>query len=276
VGSGSLEFLESSDPTRSPLSPVIWVVTFKLDNEVDEFVHLLNFWIQALLVKLVPCCGLTVLSALLVRALRIAEERRQMLRGREGRDDRRARANARTTRSYVRVMRGYVGTTRDYVRTTRSYVRTTHSNARTTRMLLLVVVLFLVTEFPQGVTNLLNGILTGFVDEIYASLGDLLDILALINNGINFLLYCTMSKQFRDTFIQLFVADKCCRRPSAMSALNSTAGGVVRDVTIPLGKMDTAITVTAATTAKGRLRPTETSLDVVCTTVQPRSATSIH
>jgi len=41
-------------------------VTFKLDNEVDNFVHLLNFWIQALLVKLLPCCGLTVLSALLL------------------------------------------------------------------------------------------------------------------------------------------------------------------------------------------------------------------
>ena len=64
-------------------------MTFKLDNEVDEFVHRLNFWIQALLVKLVPCCGLTVISVLLVRALKIAEQRRQRLRGREGRDDRR-------------------------------------------------------------------------------------------------------------------------------------------------------------------------------------------
>jgi len=95
-----------------------------------------------------------VLSALLVRALKIAEQRRQMLRGREGRDDRRGRANARTT-----------------------------------RMLLLVVVLFLVTEFPQGVINLLNGLLTGFVDEVYASLGDLLDILALINYHFPFFLF---------------------------------------------------------------------------------------
>lgn len=37
------------------------------------------------------------------------------------------------------------------------------------------------------------------------NLGDLLDILALINNGINFLLYCTMSKQFRDRFAHLFI-----------------------------------------------------------------------
>jgi len=195
---------------------LLWVVTFKLENEVDKFVYLLNFWIQALLVKLVPCCGLTVLSALLVRALKVAEQRRQMLRGREGRDDRRARANARTT-----------------------------------RMLLVVVVLFLVTEFPQGVTNLLNGISDTFYDEVYASLGDLLDILALINNGINFLLYCTMSKQFRDTFIQLFVADRCCRGASPLSVNNyNTTAGVVRDTSIPLDQIRTDITVIGSTTKR--------------------------
>ena len=54
--------------------------------------------------------------------------------------------------------------------------------------------------------SLLNGVLDHFVNEIYGPLGDLMDILALINNGINFILYCTMSKQFRDTFIEIF----CC------------------------------------------------------------------
>lgn len=34
--------------------------------------------------------------------------------------------------------------------------------------------------------------------------GDLIDILALINSGINFILYCSMSLQFRKTFILLF------------------------------------------------------------------------
>ena len=173
-------------------------------------------------------------------------------------------------------------------------------------MLLLVVVLFLVTEFPQGVTNLLNGncatvqpayvpprqlaalhpvtnllngILTGFVDEIYASLGDLLDILALINNGINFLLYCTMSKQFRDTFIQLFVAGRCCCRSSTTSSMTSnidnTAAAVIRgDITIPLNAIDTAITLTGGTSSR-RLQPGEITSGVVCT-VKPRPATVMH
>lgn len=38
--------------------------------------------------------------------------------------------------------------------------------------------------------------------------GDLMDILALLNSSINFILYCSMSRQFRQTFILLF----CPRR----------------------------------------------------------------
>jgi len=208
----------ASSNSTSP-TPVIWVVTFKLDNEFDRFVNQFNFWIQALLVKLVPCCGLTILSAMLIRALKVAEQRRQMLRGRDSRDDMRARTNARTT-----------------------------------RMLLVVVVLFLVTEFPQGVINFLNGLLESFVDEVYASLGDLLDILALINNGINFFLYCSMSKQFRDTFIQLFFAGKCCRCLSSLSS-SHRADCIMLDTDIPLDQLrrPTGITLLATTSTK----PTE-------------------
>jgi hypothetical protein len=50
-------------------------------------------------------------------------------------------------------------------------------------------------------------------------LGDTFDILALINNSVNFLLYCFMSRAFRDTFKQTFcLCNKTIdRRPSASS-----------------------------------------------------------
>jgi len=153
---------------------------------------------QAIFVRLVPCVGLTVLSLLLVQTMKQAEERRQNLRG---------RSSAMTKAGKDR---GGGGTDR--------------KTNRTTMMLLLVVVLFLVTEFPNGVINLLSGVLPGFVIEIYMAIGDLLDILALINNGINFILYCSMSKQFRDTFVSVFRLDvlgrlcarcRCWKSPSA-------------------------------------------------------------
>jgi hypothetical protein len=74
-------------------------------------------------------------------------------------------------------------------------------------MLVVVVVLFVVTETPQGILQLLGGIVPDFFDNIYAPLGDVMDTLALFNNGINFVLYCSMSKQFRDTFIKIFLRD---------------------------------------------------------------------
>lgn len=32
-----------------------------------------------------------------------------------------------------------------------------------------------------------------------------MDFLALLNSSINFILYCTMSRQFRETFTQIFI-----------------------------------------------------------------------
>ncbi|EDW50189.1 GM14482 [Drosophila sechellia] len=76
---------------------------------------------------------------------------------------------------------------------------------RTTRMLLAVLLLFLVTEFPQGIMGLLNVLLgDAFFLQCYLKLSDLMDILALINSSINFILYCSMSRQFRSTFALLF------------------------------------------------------------------------
>ena len=75
------------------------------------------------------------------------------------------------------------------------------SGDRTTRMLLAVLFLFLLTEFPQGILALLSGILgDDFFNNCYRQLNELMDILALINGAINFILYCVMSSQFRDTF----------------------------------------------------------------------------
>lgn len=71
--------------------------------------------------------------------------------------------------------------------------------SRTTIMLLIVMVLFLVTELPQGILLILSLTIENFFDTVYIPLGDTMDILALINNSINFVLYCSMSVEFRRT-----------------------------------------------------------------------------
>ena len=133
-----------------------------------------NYWIQAFLIKLIPCALLTILTILLIIAMTKANKRRMQLKS-QGRKDESERAR---------------------------------EHNRTTMMLLAVVGLFLLTEFPQGILTLCNIFIENFVDEVYWPLGDLLDIMALLNNSINFVLYCTMSRQFRDTFVATFCS--CC------------------------------------------------------------------
>lgn len=78
-------------------------------------------------------------------------------------------------------------------------------NDRTTLLLVAVLVLFLVTEFPQGLLGLLSGVLEKcFFAHCYPPFGELMDLLALINAAVGFVLYGLMSKQFRTTFRSLF------------------------------------------------------------------------
>ena len=138
----------------------------------------INFWVQAMLIKLIPCGLLTILTILLIHAMRKANKRRMKLKS-QGKKDESDRAR---------------------------------EHNRTTAMLLAVVGLFLLTELPQGILTLCNTFITDFFNDIYWYLGDLIDIAALLNNSVNFVLYCSMSRQFRDTFVQIFCS--CCpQRP---------------------------------------------------------------
>jgi hypothetical protein len=58
----------------------------------------------------------------------------------------------------------------------------------------------------QAVLGVLSG-LKGpcFFQTCYQVLGEMLDLLALFNGAVNFLLYCAMSRQFRATFCSLFL-----------------------------------------------------------------------
>ncbi|XP_060587938.1 G-protein coupled receptor dmsr-1-like [Ruditapes philippinarum] len=157
----------------------LWWIDVKNNTNTDVVLQKFNFWVQAIFVKLLPCFMLTIFSVLLVRTMQDAENRRKKMM---------------TKNSVADGETQPIGTSS----------KRSRRSQRTTRMLLTVVILFLVTETPQGIMNLLSGLIQDFFHHIYTPLGDLLDILALINNGINFVLYCTMSKQFRDTFISVF------------------------------------------------------------------------
>lgn len=72
-------------------------------------------------------------------------------------------------------------------------------------LLLAVLLLFLLTEFPQGILGLLSGIQHNcFFTQCYNLFGEFMDLLALINAAVGFVLYGLMSKQFRTNFKAVF------------------------------------------------------------------------
>ena len=136
---------------------------------------LINLFLYSIVAKLVPCVLIIVYGGLLVRTL-----------------------NNKLRIKRRRLSENGVG-----------HVQRNIDTSRTTVMLLIVIVLFLITELPQGVLILCCIFLEGFFDNVYVPLGDFMDIIALVNSGINFVLYCTMSQEFRKTFVRLFCSMRC-------------------------------------------------------------------
>ena len=142
------------------------------DNEfVTPFHKVFNFWLFGVVLKVAPCVLLAVLSSLLIRAMRIADQKRRRLKS-QGKRAESERAN---------------------------------EHNRTTAMLVAVVICFIIAELPQGILAFLSGVDTNIFINIYVPLGDVWDIIVLINSAVNFILYCIMSRQFRDTFRDVFL-----------------------------------------------------------------------
>ncbi|XP_025084076.1 probable G-protein coupled receptor 139 [Pomacea canaliculata] len=176
-----------------------WVIEdLHLATPDTKPIVLLNLWLYSLLAKFLPCVLMVVYGGLLLTTLRASL--RQKLR----------------RMSTVSVC-------------TPGSSRPGTDNSRTTRMLLVVIVLFVVTELPQAVLIFLSVTWRGFFIHVYIPLGDLMDMLALINNGVNFVLYCSMSRDFRKTLVNIIRpgrpgADFYGRRLSAPSATTRSSG----------------------------------------------------
>ncbi|VIO97494.1 AT19640p, putative [Brugia malayi] len=152
------------------------------------------FWISGTVFKMTPCLLLSSFVWLLMKILtRVQQNRLKLL--------------YHSTRFYngkhesKKKHRGQSKT--DTAKTNTSIV---YRADRTTRMLLTILCVFLITELPQGIMMVLSGILPeAFRRHIYNSLGDLLDLLSLCNSCTTFVIYCSMSEQFRNEFKQVFL-----------------------------------------------------------------------
>ncbi|CAJ0566450.1 unnamed protein product, partial [Mesorhabditis spiculigera] len=131
-----------------------------------------NLWMMAIIMKTVPCILLLWFTIALVLKLRATDEKRHHL----------------------------------YSKSFRKHIKKTTVPDRTTYMLLVLLIVFLVTELPQGIIALLNGMYTHEINKyIYENVAELLDMLSLVNCSMDFILYCCMSSRYRQTFGHMLI-----------------------------------------------------------------------
>ncbi|CAH2990644.1 unnamed protein product [Chilo suppressalis] len=153
--------------------------------EMSKNVELVTaiMWIYSVILKLVPSIALSILSSCLISKLTTTERKRQNL-----------------------LKRSTVGPNEQLEKqclAEEACARRSSRTDRTTRMLLAVLGLFLSTEVPQGLLGLASALAPNFFKNCYSMFGDLMDMLALFTSSVNFVLYCSMSRQFRCTFARL-------------------------------------------------------------------------
>ena len=77
---------------------------------------------------------------------------------------------------------------------------------RTTFTLIVMLGVFLLTELPQGILTILNGLFTNDVHTVfYMNLANLLDLLSLINCYVGFMAYCFLCSKYRQTFVMMIL-----------------------------------------------------------------------
>ncbi|KAK5971796.1 DroMyoSuppressin Receptor [Trichostrongylus colubriformis] len=125
-----------------------------------------NLWLTGIFFKAVPCALLLWFTIALIWKLCEMNEKRRQLR-REG----------NTNRKCTKI-----------------------SIDKTTLMLIIMLVVFLCTELPQGLLAILSAMYpTQIQTMVYVHVGEVLDLLSLVNCLTSFVLYCCMSSTYRAT-----------------------------------------------------------------------------
>ncbi|KAL3096328.1 hypothetical protein niasHS_005499 [Heterodera schachtii] len=88
--------------------------------------------------------------------------------------------------------------------TTLAYRQHSAQSDRTTKIRLILLIVFFCTEFPEGILAILNGLFPNDIHQfVYLSLGELLDLLSLINCNTCYIVYPLISSQYRATLRNL-------------------------------------------------------------------------
>ncbi|CAD5210139.1 unnamed protein product [Bursaphelenchus okinawaensis] len=146
-----------------------------LEFSSNEQLQQLNFWLFGFVCKLVPCSILSVMTILLIRELKQLQVASSRFQ------------NVERDKQY----------------------------SRTTNMIIVIMVVFIVVEFPQGVLTVAQSIAQIPYQD---TLGDLFESLTLLTSCIIFGLFFAMNSRLRDDFMQTML--KIYRKCGIMSTVS--------------------------------------------------------
>ncbi|XP_065562073.1 G-protein coupled receptor dmsr-1-like isoform X2 [Artemia franciscana] len=208
-----LTFAVSEEMDNSNNGTKTYVITVsEMARSNGELLLKIQFWIFGVFVKIVPCCILTILTTWLVRQLVTVRRRQKRLQTTRQKSANRVPPenlplSTEEAQLPVKKTKGRFAIARQSMR--QSYKRRTCSDW-TTKLLISLLMIFLVTEVPQGISALISAIKgEEFSKNCLYKLGDLFDALALFNSAINFAVYLSMNRQFRNHVCKLFNCSNC-------------------------------------------------------------------
>ncbi|VDO11259.1 unnamed protein product [Rodentolepis nana] len=190
--------------------------SYKLDFVPNEVLKTLLLISSGVFMKALPIVFSTLFTALLIRTLLQSQKRHNRLQNEKSETEQRFLANqaelsAKNTFTTLAEQSENKSPKRPFNHDSSS--RNIH---QTTNILIALTVLYIVTYLPQAIMLLLLNIYGAcFEVNVYEKLGDFMDLMTLICNCGNFVLYCALSSKFRETFVQLFCSllrfRKCSR-----------------------------------------------------------------
>lgn len=141
----------------------------------EDVYYTLYFLFRIIFVHLIPCGSLIALNVLLFKAMKRAQDKREML----------FRENRKKECKKLR-----------------------DANC-TTLMLIVVVTVFLIVEIPLAIItamHIVSSLIMEFLDYGVANMFILFaNFFLIVSYPINFAIYCGMSRQFRETFKEIFI-----------------------------------------------------------------------
>jgi hypothetical protein len=140
-----------------------------------DIYYLSYYGFRVIFVHAIPCVSLVVLNVLLFRAMRKAQLKRERL----------------------------------FQENRKSECKRLRDSNCTTLMLIVVVTVFLAVEIPLAVVTVLHIISSSITEILDYNIANVLilftNFFIIVSYPINFAIYCGMSRQFRETFKELFI-----------------------------------------------------------------------